>query len=176
MTLYWQERKAGEHLILAMDDESKTEVGAVRRTPRGFDALAMTNTYDPGRAQKGFATIEEAKAFVESFHPWDLFGGDMDMEVEPEVRRLPNEASTEEADDTPVPAEDGSSETVASVEAPDGTEDQAEESDDTPVPSEEVSAESAASVEAPDRTEAQDPEVQAAELPRKRGWQFWKKG
>ena len=61
-------------------------MGAVRQTKRGFDALAMTNTYDPGRAQKGIASMEEAKDFVEAFAPWDLFGGDTDMDVEPEVR------------------------------------------------------------------------------------------
>ena len=175
MTLYWQERKAGERLILALNDESEEEVGAVRRTPRGFDALAKTNTYDPGRAQKGFETIEEAKAFVESFHPWDLFGGDMDMEVEPEVRRL-NEASTEEAEDTPVPAAKVPSEPAASVEAHNGTEGQAAEADDTSVPTAEVPSEPAASVEVPNRTEDQAAEAQAEELPQKRGWQFWKKG
>ena len=86
MKVYWQERRAGQRLILAGDDESEIEVGAVRQTPRGFDALAKTNTYDPGRATKGLATIEEAKAFVEDFHPWEIFGGDWDMEVEPGVR------------------------------------------------------------------------------------------
>ena len=94
MKLYWQERKSGQRLILSVDDESEIEVGAVRQTPRGVDALAKTTGYDPGRAQKGFVTIEEAKAFVESFHPWDLFGGDWDMEVELEVRGIPVESST----------------------------------------------------------------------------------
>lgn len=100
MKLYWQERRAGQRLILSTDDEGEIEVGAVRSTSRGFDALAKTNTYDPGRAQKGFSTIEEAKAFVEGFHPWDIFGGDLDLEVEPEVRTLPNQASAT-ADDEP---------------------------------------------------------------------------
>ncbi len=92
MKVYWQERRRGQRLVLWGDDGTETEVGAVRQTPRGFDALAKTDTYDPGRAQKDFATIEEAKAFVEEFHPWDIFGGDLDMEVEPEVR--PNPAAT----------------------------------------------------------------------------------
>ena len=70
MKIYWQQRRAGQRLILFTDDETEIEVGAVRQTPRGFDALAKTNTYDPGRARKGFATIEDAKSFVESFHPW----------------------------------------------------------------------------------------------------------
>ena len=93
MKVYWQERRKGQRLILFTDDEGEVEVGAVRETPRGFDALAKTNTYDPGRAQKGFGTMEEAKAFVEIFHPWDLFGGDLNLEVEPEVRRDSSEAS-----------------------------------------------------------------------------------
>jgi hypothetical protein len=58
----------------------------VRRTPRGFDAVAKTNTYDPGRSKRELASMEEAKAFVESFHPWDLFGGHWDLQVDPELR------------------------------------------------------------------------------------------
>ena len=104
MKLYWQERRSGQRLVLALDDDTETEVGAVRQTRRGFDALAMTNTYDPGRAQKGFASIEEAKAFVEEFHPWDLFGGDMDLEVDPEVRRLPGDASPPASDGVEQPS------------------------------------------------------------------------
>lgn len=96
--VFWQERRSGQRLILSGDDETEVEVGAVRQTPRGFDALAKTNTYDPGRAQKGFATMEEAKEFVESFHPWDIFGGDWEMEVEPEVRSDPVATSASEAE------------------------------------------------------------------------------
>ncbi len=88
MELFWRERKAGQILILGSDSETEVDVGMVRRTPSGFDALAKTNTYDPGRAKKGFASMEEGKAFVESFHPWDLFGGDRDLAVDPEVRRM----------------------------------------------------------------------------------------
>ena len=75
--------------MLEVDDGDQMEMGAVRGTPRGFDAFATTNTYDPGRAQKGIATIEEAKTFVESFRPWELFVGPADLEVEPEVRPAP---------------------------------------------------------------------------------------
>ena len=98
MKLYWRERRAGQRLILADDEETEVEVGAVRQTPRGFDALAKTNTYDPGRAQKGFPSIDEAKAFVESFRPWDIFGGDWEMEVESEVRPNPAAASSPPAE------------------------------------------------------------------------------
>ena len=93
MKVYWKERRAGQRLILSGDDGTEVEVGAVRLTSRGYDALAKTNTYDPGRAQKGFETIEEARDFVESFHPWDIFGGDWDLEVDPEVRPAETEAS-----------------------------------------------------------------------------------
>ena len=88
MELFWRERKSGQSLILRSEDETEVEVGAVRRTPNGFDALAKTNTYDPGRAQRGFASMEEGKQFVESFHPWDLFGGDPNQKVAAGVRPL----------------------------------------------------------------------------------------
>jgi hypothetical protein len=72
MRLYWKEWKRGQRLVLS-DGQRTEEVGGVRQTPRGFDAFAKTMGYDPGRAQKDIPTLEEAKAFVESFHPWDLF-------------------------------------------------------------------------------------------------------
>ena len=62
-------------------------LGAVRETKRGFDAFATTTGYDPGRATKGLASMEEAKAFVESFEPWSLYeGGDEALPIESEVR------------------------------------------------------------------------------------------
>ena len=155
MRLYWQERRSGERLILLADDESETEVGAVRHTPRGFDALAMTNTYDPGRAQKGFATIEEAKAFVEEFHPWDLFGGDIDMEVEPEVRRLPAESSSGPEDTAPGPTTSGESSARG--------EEKISETIDRPV-AETASADESGAGEA------------QGDNPKKGSWQFWKRG
>jgi hypothetical protein len=33
--------------------------------------------------------MEEAKRFVESFTPWDLFGGRADLQVDPEVEPVP---------------------------------------------------------------------------------------
>ena len=154
MKLYWQERRMGQRLILALDDESEVEVGAVRKTPRGFDALAKTNTYDPGRAQKGFATIEEAKFFVESFHPWDLFGGDLDLEVEPEVHPLPTGAAGQ--------ASDESSQAGASAGA---------------AQSEEGPAQPAASGAPSLQTDVvPDQSAEGDAKPEKRGWQFWKKG
>ena len=87
MELFWREHRIGLRLILATDD-GEEEVGAVRKTPRGFDAMAKTMGYDPGRAQKDIPSLEEAKVFVESFRPWEMFAGRVELEVESEVRPL----------------------------------------------------------------------------------------
>ncbi len=87
MHLYWQQRRKGQRLILITDDgEQQEEVGGVRETKRGFDAFAKTFGYDPGRAEKGITTLDEAKTFVESFRPWELFVSDEDLKVDAEVR------------------------------------------------------------------------------------------
>ena len=89
MRLYWKIAKRGQRLVLLGDDgETEEEIGGVRETKRGFDAFAKTFGYDPGRAQKGMATLEEAKDFVESFSPWDLYGGGPGLAVEPDVKPL----------------------------------------------------------------------------------------
>ena len=87
MELYWQHKRGGQRLVLDLDAEGQTEIGGVRETKRGFDAFAQTFGYDPGRAQKGIATMEEAKAFVESFRPWGLYRGTDHLEVQPDVRK-----------------------------------------------------------------------------------------
>ena len=95
MEVFWRERRAGLSLILSHDDgNEEEEVGGIRQTSRGCDAFAKTNTYDPGRSQKGIPTLEEAKAFVESFRPWELFGGEPGMEIDPEVRPMPGATTT----------------------------------------------------------------------------------
>ena len=127
MRVYWQERTKGQRLVLAAEDGNEIEAGGVRETPRGFDAFATTLGYDPGRAQKGFPTLEEAKAFVESFQPWEMYEGGTGLTVEPEVHTTaepgpptappnpqapaPDEADTEtqaspgpDADATPAPS------------------------------------------------------------------------
>ena len=87
MKLYWQQSRKGERLILASDDEQGIEeIGGVRETKRGFDAFAKTFGYEPGRAEKGIPSMEEAKAFVEGFTPWDLYDGGQGLTVEPIVR------------------------------------------------------------------------------------------
>ena len=91
MKVYWREHKTGQRLILDSQAGQEEEVGGVRKTPRGFDALARTMGYDPGRAQKGFTTMEEAKAFVESFEPWDIFVGRAEVEFDRTVHPMPED-------------------------------------------------------------------------------------
>ena len=87
MQVFWRERKKGQRLILSMGDGGgEEEVGGVRETKRGFDAFAKTFGYEPGRAQQGMASMEEAKRFVESFSPWELYDGGEGLSVEPEIR------------------------------------------------------------------------------------------
>ena len=40
----------------------------------------------PERAQKGFPSMDIAKEFVESFRPWELYTGPIDITVDSEVR------------------------------------------------------------------------------------------
>ena len=85
--VYWRERKKGQRLILVQEEGSEEiEVGGVRETKRGFDAFAKTFGYDPGRAQKGMETLEEARSFVESFRPWEMYQGTHGLSVESDVR------------------------------------------------------------------------------------------
>ncbi len=84
MRVYWQAVKQGLRLMLA-DGEREERLGGVRKTPRGFDAFATTFGYDPDRARRDIASQDEAKAFVESFRPWELFVRDPDISVEPET-------------------------------------------------------------------------------------------
>ena len=89
MKVYWREHKSGQRLVVNPEEGQELEVGAVRRTPRGFDAMAKTLGYDPGRAQKGFSSMEDAKTFVESFQPWDIYVGNAEVELDPTVYPLP---------------------------------------------------------------------------------------
>ena len=90
MKVYWQQAKRGQRLVLSSDDgEHHEEVGGVRETKRGFDAFAKTFGYEPGRAEKGIATLDEAKAFVESFRPWELYDETQGVTVDPGVRSAP---------------------------------------------------------------------------------------
>ena len=66
MRVYWQAAKQGLRLVLA-DGEREERIGGVRETRQGFDAFAMTFGYDPDRARRAIASLDGAKAFVESF-------------------------------------------------------------------------------------------------------------
>ncbi len=87
MRVYWQAAKQGLRLVL-VGGEREERIGGVRETRRGFDAFATTFGYDPDRARRGIATLDEAKAFVESFRPWELFTRDEELSVEPDVKPL----------------------------------------------------------------------------------------
>lgn len=91
MGVYWRTVKRGLNLVFSDDSNGHEErIGGVRDTKNGIDAYATTFGYDPGRSQKGFASIEEAKAFVEHFRPWELYGAH-GATVEPEVRPVLDE-------------------------------------------------------------------------------------
>ncbi len=87
MAVYWQVAKQGVRLMLA-DGERAERIGGVRETKRGFDAFAMTFGYEPDRARRDIASMDEAKEFVESFKPWELYVSDAELSVEPGVRPL----------------------------------------------------------------------------------------
>jgi len=87
--LYWRESKPGRHLILELDSGELTRVGFIIRTPRGFDAVAQTHGYAPERSQNELPTLEVAQEFVESFMPWNEFGGDASLTVDSIVRPRP---------------------------------------------------------------------------------------
>jgi len=84
MRVYWKDVRRGQSLILSEQEGHEEVIGGFRETSRGIDAQAQTFGYDPGRSQKGFATIEDAKVFVESFKPWELHGA-QDVTVERET-------------------------------------------------------------------------------------------
>jgi hypothetical protein len=88
MSVYWRDVKRGQNLVIDDNLGSEEVVGGYRETKRGIDAYARTTGYDPERSQKGFSTVEDAKAFVESFRPWELFGAHditVDLEAKPQL-------------------------------------------------------------------------------------------
>ena len=152
MKVYWRHRRRGQNLVLSDEnEENEEEIGGFRETKRGIDAYAKTFTYDPGRSQKGFPTIEDAKAFVEYFKPWELFDGTQDLTVETEVRPAIDSSST---------ATPSTSDQPTAIAAPDLPADNA-----VPAPQ----PESVVSEPEP------QPEPVAGGLqPKKRWWEFWK--
>ena len=114
MLLFWRERRLGQRLVLVYEDGSEEEVGGVRQTSKGFDAFAKTTGYEPGRSEKGFASLEEAKTFVESFRPWELNEDAMSLEVDPEVRP-PSDKAAPTASPSPEPEATVPEETISAT-------------------------------------------------------------
>ena len=85
MDVYWQYVRRGQNLMLSTEN-GQERIGGFRETRRGIEAYATTFGYDPGRSQKDFPSVEDAKVFVESFRPWELYGAHEVM-VEPAVRQ-----------------------------------------------------------------------------------------
>ena len=101
MELYWQEHKLGLQLILADGDRTEVMGRIRRRKDETYDVNARAFGYNPERAAAGIPSLDEAKAFVESFRPWDEFIGPSDLAVEADVRPLPDAPA---AASTPSPA------------------------------------------------------------------------
>ena len=95
MELYWQEHKLGLQLILSTDDRTEVMGRIRRRKDDTYDVNARAFGYNPERAATGITSLDEAKAFVESFRPWDEFIGPNDLAVEPDVRPLPDAPAPE---------------------------------------------------------------------------------
>ena len=159
MEVYWRHRRRGQNLVLNNEDDGhEEEIGGFRETKRGIDAYAKTFSYDPGRSEKGFPTIEDAKAFVESFKPWELFENTQGLTVDPVVRPAVDSAPASEPSASEQPAESGTSEPLAEPATPVqpaemGTLEQATEASTQAKPAESI---------------APSPQ------PGKRWWEFWK--
>ena len=89
MSVYWKTMKRGQNLIIEDTSGLEEVVGGYRENKGGINAYARTMGYEPDRSRSGFDSVEDAKAFVESFTPWELFGA-QDATVEPEVRPIAN--------------------------------------------------------------------------------------
>jgi hypothetical protein len=101
MSVYWQDVKRGQNLILSEEEGQEEIIGGYRENKRGIDAYAQTFGYDPDRARKGFATIEDAKDYVEAFKPWELYNVH-DVAVDLEGRPA-SDAVSSTSSDTPAP-------------------------------------------------------------------------
>ena len=89
LQLYWRYVRRGQNLMLSNEQGQEERVGGFRETRKGIDAYAATFGYEPDRSKKGFPSIEDGKAFVESFKPWELYGvhgATVESEVREEVQ------------------------------------------------------------------------------------------
>ena len=87
MSVYWRTMKRGQNLIIEDTEGLEEVIGGYRENKSGINAYARTMGYEPDRSRSDFDSVEDAKAFVESFAPWDLFGA-RDVTVETEVRPI----------------------------------------------------------------------------------------
>ena len=87
MSVFWRNVKRGQNLVMDVDSGREEIIGGYRENKRGIDAYARTMGYEPERSQKGFPSVEDAKTFVESFSPWELFGA-RDVTVDAEARPI----------------------------------------------------------------------------------------
>jgi len=87
MSVYWRTMKRGQNLIIEDTEGLEEVIGGYRENKSGINAYARTMGYEPDRSRSDFDSAEDAKAFVESFTPWDLFGV-RDATVEQEVRPI----------------------------------------------------------------------------------------
>mgnify|MGYP003323524139 FL=1 len=87
MIVYWRAMKRGQNLIVDDNDGREEVIGGYRENKKGIDAYARTMGYEPERSRKGFDSVKDAKEFVESFTPWDLFAP-RDILVDPVVRPI----------------------------------------------------------------------------------------
>ena len=87
MSVFWRNVKRGQNLMMAEAKGREEVIGGYRENKSGISAYARTMGYEPERSRKGFDSVEDAKAFVESFNPWDLFGP-RDAVVEAEARPM----------------------------------------------------------------------------------------
>jgi len=84
--VYWQDARRGQNLVLTNDVTGREQrIGGFTEVNQRFAAYVTTAEYDPRNSKDGLPTMKEAKAFVESFKPWELYGAE-GVSVEPEVR------------------------------------------------------------------------------------------
>ena len=108
MSVYWKDVNRGQNLVLSELEGQEEIIGGYRDTKRGIDAYAQTFGYDPDRSRKGFATIEDAKDYVEAFKPWELHDV-YDVTIDREGNPASDAASTTATDTSGPSAESGES-------------------------------------------------------------------
>ena len=89
MSVYWQDVKRGQNLMVDDTAGLVEIIGGYRENKRGIDAYARTMGYEPERSRKGVDSVQEAKDFVVSFSPWEIFGV-RGVEVDSEARPIPD--------------------------------------------------------------------------------------